>query len=237
MKKTTLVLLLASCLTSSSLLANQHISVGIESGYGTLSTERPYSEASDALGIILDKQTTSGSTYRIYLADWIDTKSPMVQWGVEAGYWTYPESHYRYNFYATEESTSSVLSTAYNGTAIDLLAGLRIHFNTSLFATLQAGAAYVRNKADIAATVPFDASRSVNILDNTAKTELLPEWSIGIGSNLSEHWTLGFSYRTVIGAGNKAIDLTTAESATDLFKLDATPSSISAYLLNLSYTF
>lgn len=230
---------LALGLTTSSYAA-QHISIGLESGYGVLSTAKPFNATTfDEVPLLLGNSVTNGSTYRVYVADWIDTKSAKIQWGVEAGYWTYPESHYKYNI--ADEGISLPLNVSYQAAATDLLIGLKMYFNPKFFATVQAGAAYVRNRATsmLYYGEPSTPETTIVFGASTAKTEILPEWSVGLGGNLSQHWTLGFSYRNVIGTGNKTIiDPNTATSTIlGLSTLDATPSSISAYLVNLAYTF
>ncbi len=135
-------------------------------------------------------------------------------YGLEAGYESYPNNTY----------DLSILNAKYSGSNVDVLGVAKYSFSpdaTGFYVVGKAGAAYITQKTELSIA-------NVNVYNDT-ESAIKPEAAIGVGYDFTKNLGLDVSYSHIF-AGQANPDGATENSVTQI-------SSVNTLMVGLSYHF
>jgi opacity protein-like surface antigen len=218
-KKSISVLIMAALSAAGAAFAQPGGYVGIQGGIGGMDTKK-YSANNNPYNSV---SLRVGPAFRVFGGNlWTENN---VDYGFEAGYEGYPKNNYKLNAYPGVR----VVQQSYNGSNIDLLALVKINFNSD---TPEMGAFVLGKAGFLRLTQEFDGQ--LNTPTGAAAYSsnahaYKPEVVVGLGYNLSRNVSFDISYQHIF-----------ADQA-DPFTADASVasriSSVNTLMAGLTYHF
>ena len=137
---------------------------------------------------------------------------------------------------------SSTISNKISG--VDILAGMAYSYNQfDLFAKAGVMAETMMNKLSGSTNVNLlsEINASVNVINRSSNTAVLPEIKVGGNYNLNENIGISLAYMHVFGSslnnGNTSVTVPSSSTAPVIVSINDQPTSLDAILFGLHYNF